>query len=297
MPERGSSSSKSAPATMRRLRYLGAAAALALMPVASSAALAAEPPRRVVSLNVCTDQLAMLVADDDQLVSVSFLARDPQTAVLADEAARYTVNHGLAEEIFLMQPDLVLAGAYTARASVEMLRRLGFRVETFEPESSFEDIVANIRRVGALLGREARAEALVAELEAGLAAFAAEPELPLTVAVYSANSYTSGAGSLSNSVIEAAGLKNLGVQMGIHGLARLPLERLVLERPDLVILGDSEYDKPALAQENFSHPAFRAVAADRLVRVPGRYWICGGPFTLEAARLLREAAQRAGAAR
>lgn len=272
------------------------AAALALLPPAS--ARAEEPPRRVVSMNVCTDQLAMLVAGEGQLLSVSFLAADPGTAALASEAGRYVINHGLAEEIFLMRPDLVLAGTYTARASVEMLRRLGFRVETFDPESSFADIAANIRRIGALLGREARAEELAAGLEAGLAALEAAPALPLTVAVYSANSYTSGAGSLSNAVIEAAGLKNLGTELGIYGLARLPLERLVLEHPDLVVLGDAGYDKPALAQENFSHPAFRAIAGDgRLVRIPDSRWICGGPFTLDAVRLLREAAQRAAAPR
>lgn len=268
-----------------------------MLPALPAAAPAAEePPRRVVSMNVCTDQLAMLVAGEGQLLSVSFLAADPQTAALAARAGRYAINHGLAEEIFLMRPDLVLAGTYTAGPAVAMLRRLGFRVESFDPETSFADILANIRRIGALLGREARAEALAAELEAGLAALQAEPGPPLTAAVYSANSYTSGAGSLSHAVIEAAGLRNLGAALGIHGLARLPLERLVLERPDLVILGDAGYDKPALAQENFSHPAFRAIAGEgRLVRIPDSAWICGGPFTLEAVRLLRQAARRAGA--
>ncbi len=295
MPERGSLSCRSAPAAAAG-RWLRAAVLLPLLLAMSPAALAAEPPRRVVSMNVCTDQLAMLVAEEGQLLSVSFLAADPHTAALAAEAGRYRINHGLAEEVFLMRPDLVLTGTYTAGPAVQMLRRLGFRVETFEPESSFADILANLRRVGALLGREARAEALARELQSGLAALDAAPDLPLTAVVYSANSYTSGAGSLSHAAIEAAGLKNLGAELGIVGLARLPLERLVLERPDLVVLGDTGYDRPALAQENFAHPAFRAVAEGRLVRIPDRYWICGGPFTLEAVRLLRAAAQRAGAA-
>ncbi|WP_148913779.1 ABC transporter substrate-binding protein [Neoaquamicrobium microcysteis] len=248
-------------------------------------------PKRVVSMNVCTDQLAMLVAGEGQLHSVSNLAADPGISVLADEAGRYVVNHGMGEEVFLMGPDLVLAGTFTAQPAVEMLRRLGFRVEQFPPESTFEGIRDSIRRMGQLLGRQERAEELVAELEAGLDDLLREPVANLSVAVYSANSYTSGEGSLSHAVIEAAGLTNITDKLGIAGVQRIPLEQLVLADPDIVVLGEQHYEKPALAQENFQHPAFRAIASgDRLVRIPDRYWICGAPFTLEAARMLRQAA-------
>ena len=248
-------------------------------------------PSRVVSMNVCTDQLAMLLAAEGQLHSVSHLAGDPGVSVLADEAGRYVVNHGLGEEIFLMQPDLVIAGTFTTRATIDMLRRLGFRVEEFAPEGTFEGVRANIRRMGELLGRQQRADELIGELDAGLAELASEPAPPLSVALYSANSYTSGDGSLSNAVIEAAGLQSIADRLGIVGVQRLPLEQLVLSNPDLVVLGERTYDRPALAHENFRHPAFTAIASqDRLVRIPDRYWICGAPFTLEAARLLRDAA-------
>jgi iron complex transport system substrate-binding protein len=80
-------------------------------------------------MNVCTDQLAMLIAGEGQLHSVSALASDPRTSAMAGEARAFPANHALAEEIFLMQPDLVLAGTFSARATVGLLRRLGFRVE------------------------------------------------------------------------------------------------------------------------------------------------------------------------
>lgn len=268
---------------------LAAAALIAVLPVAASA----EAPRRVVSMNVCTDQLAILLAGEGQLISVSFLAADPATSAMVEEAANYPLNHGLAEEIFLLKPDLVLAGAYGASASVAMLQRLGFRVETFDPESSFDDILANIRRVGRLLGQEERAEALASEMEAELAALNALPKLSERVAVYSANSYTSGAGSLSDAVIEAAGLVNMSAELGIIGVAPLPLETLVMQQPDIILRGDSAYATPALAQQNFGHPAYRtSVPPEREVSIPDASWICGGPFTLEAVRALRAAADR-----
>src|SRR5690606_17107712 len=155
---------------------------------------------RVVSMNVCTDQLAMLIAGPGQLHAVSMLARDPNSSVMAKEAQGFAVNHALAEEIFLMEPDLVLAGTFSSRATVGLLRRLGIHVEEFAPARSFDDIRDNIVRIGALLDRQERAGELVAELDAGLAALSAAPASGRSIALYDANSYTTGTGTLANEI-------------------------------------------------------------------------------------------------
>lgn len=255
---------------------------------------AQEAPHRVVSMNACTDQMAMLIAGEGQLHSVSYLASDPGTSVLAAEAGRYAVNHGLAEEVFLMQPDLVIAGTYSTRATVALLKRLGIRVEEFQPENSFDDIRANLSRMGVILGREQRANELVAELDRRLAALNADKRPDLSVATYYANSYTSGAGTLVDAIVKASGLTNIAAELGLSGTARLPLELLVLARPDLLVDGESRYSAPALAQENLVHPAYRALAAETAsVAVPARYTLCGAPFTAEAARLMQDTALKA----
>ena len=76
---------------------------------------------------------------------------------------------------------------------------------------------------------------------------------------------------------------------GLTGTVKLPLELLVLADPDLVVAGDGSYRAPALATEAYAHPAFRALAGEA-VASPGQYWICGAPFTVEAARRLQDAA-------
>src|SRR5690606_34102306 len=127
-----------------------------------------QSPARVVSMNVCTDQMAMLLAAPGQLVSISHIAADPGSSALAAEAGRYRLNHGLAEEIFLMRPDLVLAGTFSTTATASMLQRLGVRVERFSPDTSFDAVRQNIRRMGTLLDQDARAEEMVAALDEGL---------------------------------------------------------------------------------------------------------------------------------
>lgn len=244
-------------------------------------------------MNVCTDQLAMLIAADGQLLSVSYLANDPGSSVLAAEAGRHAVNHGLAEEVFLMKPDLVLAGTFSTRATVTLLRRLGVAVEEFAPEASFDDVRANIRRIGVLLGREARAAELVADLDRRLASVAqAGRREDVRVASWFANSYTAGAGTLVDAVITAAGFTNMASRFGYEGTARLPLELLILVRPEMLLDGGSNPDMRALAHANFGHPAYRELAeVTPAVTVPSAYTICGAPFTAEAVRLLRDAVQ------
>lgn len=273
-------------------RGLIAAVALPLAVAASAQERVEAPPARVVSMNVCTDQLAMLLAAPGQLVSISHIAADPGSSALAAEAADYRLNHGLAEEIFLMKPDLVLTGTFSTTATASMLQRLGVRVERFAPDTSFEDVRHKIERMGALLGQQARAEEMVTTLEAGLAALAASKLPDLTVATYASNSYTTGRNSLSEAVIEAVGLTNLGSTLGIQGAGRLPLEVLVLSRPDIVTNDTPIYGAPALAQENFVHPAYRALLERAVTAsVPSANWICGGPYNLAAAAILHEAAR------
>lgn len=254
----------------------------------------AEPaPRRVVSMNVCTDQLAMLIAGEGQLHSVSVLASDPNSSAMAREAGAFAVNHALAEEIFLMEPDLVLAGTFSSRATVGLLRGLGVRVEEFAPARSFDDIRENVTRVGALLDRRERAGELVAELDRGLAALKAQPPSGRSIALYDANSYTTGTGTLANEIFHAAGLVNVAERLGIAGSTRVPLEMLITAQPDLIATSFRSYGAPALAQENFMHPAFRALEAQKQgVGVPVPNMICGAPFTLEAAFVLQGAATR-----
>lgn len=242
-------------------------------------------------MNVCTDQMAMLVAAPGQLHSVSYLAVDPETSAMAEQAGQYEVNHGLAEEVFLMQPDLVLAGTYTTRATVGLLRRLGIRVEEFAPESSMEDIRANLLRMGEVLGREEKAQELVADMDRRLAEVAAGGVSGKTVATYYANSYTSGSDTLVDAIIGVSGLVNIASRLGYAGTARLPLEVLVMNRPDILVDGGRAESTPALAQQNYVHPAYRALAgASVRAEVPAAYTVCGLPFTIEAVRMLRDAA-------
>ena len=256
---------------------VGLAAALVLM---LAGAAAASGPARVVSLNLCTDQLAMLIAAPGQLQSVSWLAADPAVSLMPDQARATGLNHGSAEEVFLQAPDLVLAGTWSTGPTTQMLRRLNLRVETLPPTQSIADLRAAITRMGALLGQPERAARVLADFDAALAAV--PRGAPRRATTYGANGYTTGPDTLSGDIMRRAGLVLLAEANG----GPLALEQLVMAAPDLIVTG-SRYPTPSRAESVLDHPAFAAIPAAR-VSVPDRDWICGLPAIVHTAERLAQ---------
>ena len=250
---------------------------------------AAEPPRRVVTMNLCADQLALMIGAPGQVVSVSAWAQRPSASNTAEAAAALPANAGLAEQVFVMAPDLVLAGTFTNRAAVDMLTRLGVPVVTLPDAGDVAGIAALMRRVGALLGRRATAEALIADMTAALdAARADAAALPRDRAAWRyANDYTSGAGTLGDAVMDLARLDNVAAALGLSGAARLDMETLVMERPFLLRGLSISGAEDGRAFEGAAHPALRALPGGAWI--PERWLVCGTPAVARAAQAVVEA--------
>jgi iron complex transport system substrate-binding protein len=238
-------------------------------------------------MNLCTDQLAILLAKPGQLVSVSRIAADPLSSPVADDARGYQLNRGDAEQIYLMQPDLVLAGEFSDPVAIGLMRRLGIKVHQLPNSDRLSEIPAQIREVGALLGQMATAEVLAADVEARLAAFeGADRDRPVAAFFY-ANGYTLGAGSLSHDIITTAGFENLATQLGQGGGGRLSLESLIVSRPDVLIVSPP-YAGASRAEDVPAHPALADYAAQARVVRSGPEWVCGSPDTIDAVEAMAE---------
>lgn len=241
-------------------------------------------PFRVVSMNLCTDQFALMLAAPGQLVSVSYVSADPVTSPLADLAAAYPLNHGSAEEIYLLRPDLVLADPWTDPAALAMLRRLGIGVEQVEGVRRLSDIPDRLRRFGDLLGRQAEAEALIRQFEGDLAALSAPPDGPRAV-LYFPNGYSLGEGSLAHELLTRAGFRNIATEIAPSATGQIALELLVLAAPDLIIR-DRPYPGASRAEELMHHPALAALIAAGAGHESGPDWACGTPRVIAALRAL-----------
>lgn len=277
---------------MPRARAVLAAALAALVCLQAGAVRAANGarPARVVSLNLCTDQLVLQLLDRDRIASISFLGADPRYSAVAAKAGDIPLNHGRAEEVLRLDPDLVLAGTYTSRATVALLRRLDYRVVEMAPPRDIGAVREQIRRIARVLGVPERGEALIAAFNRKLRAAApAERAARPTAIVYEPNGIAIGAGELADAAVEAAGLRNLAAEMGLSGPSHLSLEHLVTARPDVLVLQGHGEDAPSQATRLLDHPALRHLRQSTATAVvPEALWTCGGPQLAEAiARLAR----------
>jgi iron complex transport system substrate-binding protein len=257
----------------------------AVLIAALGVARADEPARRVISLNLCTDQLLVALAPPERILGVSPYGRREGLPMLS----------GTAEEAIMLRPDLVVAGLRDRRITQEMIRRQGLRIETFDIVGSLAEARAQLLRMGKLLGAEDRAGAMVALLDAArerlrqAAAGAPGQAGPLSILPYSRRGWVEGSDGLVGEILREAGLTSAAGEAGLRGGGFIGLEALVRLRPDALLLTDGG----TLAEGGISaedqgsalllHPALaRLYPEARRLRLPGTRAICGGPGLIAA---------------
>lgn len=264
---------------------------------ASTAAIASEPPsvaatgpQRIVSLNLCTDQLVLMLVERSRIASVSYWAQRPESSYMVERARGLHTNHGLAEEVIPLQPDLVIAGRYTDATSLAILRRLGYPVAVVEVPRNLTEVAGHIREVAMLVHAVEAGEALIGDMQRRIAELRsrAEGQPERLAAIYAPNGVSAGIGTLLDELLGYARLRNLAAEAGIHGYGQLSLERLLVARPDVLVLdATAASGSRSLAHRYLQHPALlRGLADTAKVELPPPLSVCVGPMVVDALELL-----------
>jgi iron complex transport system substrate-binding protein len=237
-------------------------------------------PERIVSINLCTDQLLLALADPAQIADLSVYAADPGLSYLAAEARRFRHDAAAAETVIGLSPDLVLAGRFGKRETRDTLTALGYRVVALEPARSIADSIGDIRMVAALLGHPERGEELIARIgEARQRAEAvAGTARHRSAAVYLRRGYVGGARTLTGELLAIVGLDNAGTGLAGATGGLVSLERLVAAPPDYLVTSAAETAAEDQGSALLSHPALAALfPPERRIVLPDRLTVCGGP--------------------
>jgi iron complex transport system substrate-binding protein len=250
---------------------------------ACGAARAADPPRRVASFNICADQLVVALADPAQIVGLSPYASDPAISTVVDKARAFPRLALQAEAMVPLAPDLVLVGTWDRPMTQRMLRSLGFRVVGVDVVSDLAAARAQIREVAALLGHPAHGEALLAEIDAAQRRLKVAPRPKSSSALLIGNNgYTAGPDSLAAALMAEAGLAPPSGAPGGYG-GYVPLEKLVMLRPDYLVMSSLIETPDAQGAVYLTHPALHALYPPaRRIMLPGRYTLCAGPSLVAA---------------
>lgn len=261
----------------------------AVLRLALAAALAgttavAQAAPRIASINVCTDQLLMALADPAQIAGLSPYARDPASSWMAERAKAFRRLSGEAEDVLALRVDAVAAAPFTRRATRAMLARQGVRVVEFPVAQSPEGVRDNLRLMGELTGHPDRAAAEIARFNAALARVRTAAAGPrLRVLAVSRRGWITGRHSLLGALLDAAGLANAADDLGIAAGGLQPLEAIVRLKPDLIVVSDDRDLATDQGQAFVLHPALRQLyPPDRRIVIPDRLTVCDGPMLTEA---------------
>jgi iron complex transport system substrate-binding protein len=258
----------------------------------------------VLSINLCSDQMVMLLAEPSQIKALSTLSKDSAGSYFHRLAREFPQADVQAEDILPLAPDLVLTGPYTPRHTSTLLAELGLRVESLKIANSLEDMFANMLLVGRILDQEVKAAAVVKSLRERLAILKTRVNLLDSrmhnngqnrpkAAVYDANGYTVGQLSLRGEAMRIAGWHNVAEDKGIKSYGVIHLEELIQLAPDALIESPYSPDTYSRGQMVAKHPALLQAGLNPIVvSLPSNQTICAGPWSVDVVAQLLDAREQ-----
>jgi iron complex transport system substrate-binding protein len=279
----------------RRLRSALGAALIFVGCLDLQAAETANLPR-IASINLCTDQLLMTLADPPQILGLSPYSRDPARSWAAAQADSFPRLSGTAEDVLILQPDVVVAGRFTKLATRELLKDKGLRVVEFDAARSLDDAKKQIRLMGEVTRHPDRATVEIERLEVAIAhvrQLAARK--PYRVLAVSRRGWIAGGDSLTSSLLANAGLSNAARDLGLKSGGFASLETIVNLKPDLILVSDDSGFADDEGSAFLLHPALeRFYPTSKRIVIPERLTVCGGPMLSEAMDRLASELERVG---
>jgi iron complex transport system substrate-binding protein len=240
---------------------------------------------RVVSMNVCSDQLLLSLADPEQILGLSRFSRD---AWVGGDAGRYPRLSGGAEDVLVLKPDIVLANLYDKRSTRELLKAKGLHLAELPVPRTIDEVRDQIRQLGDIVGHADRAAQQVARLDAALArARQAVAGRHYRVLPLSRRGWVAGSDGFVGALLSETGLFDAAGELGFTFGGFASLEAIVNLKPDLLLVsqaGDVARDD---GQAFLLHPALeRFYPPEKRIVIPERLTECGGVTLADALDVL-----------
>jgi iron complex transport system substrate-binding protein len=196
--------------------------------------------RDVVSLSSPLTETVYLLGQQDRLAIVSDSSVFPEQAVADRKAGKIkVVSFGRPDlaAVEAAHPSLILTSTSFQRPMAEALKKKGFKVLHFEPES-MEDIFKQTEEIGKALGQAAKAAEItkiqrnemaeIARKSAGL------PKVRVYMEINHNGPWTSGGRSVENEIFRLAGGENVFAD-GLPGAFQTKNAEVVNRNPDIIL--------------------------------------------------------------
>ncbi len=233
-------------------------------------------PQRIISLTLGTDEILLSLVGPERLIGVTYLAQDETTSNIASDPDLAKVANSLEadpEQVIALEPDLVIVASFTNPAVLDQLVSAGLTVYVVGNFISIDAMEENILQIGALVGEDAAAQAMVASMDESLAVVADEVSQaggdPPRVLYFTSGGWVAGSATTVDDMIVRAGGVNAAAEAGLVDWNQVGEEAVLTMNPDAVIL--SPYVTDDEFKTNPVYATLNAVVSDRVVTISDAY--------------------------
>ena len=267
----------------------------ACAPAAAPPASPPHDPQRIVSLNPCTDAILTQLVEPGRIAAISAYSQDPQASSMdVGEARRFDSVGGTAEEVIALKPDLVVTGAHLSPATRNALDRQGIAVQVFGVPATIAESRQQIADMAQALDAPERGRALLARIDAALAAAQSDAKTPALV--WLGDGLVPGQGTLVGDVMNHSGFRNASADYGLASWDVLPSEYVVAHPPRVVFMDRRGSSAASGSREDGARR--RRIdalqASGQRVQIedfPQNLLYCGGPTLIPLAKRFAQARQ------
>lgn len=253
----------------------------------------AAPATRVVALSAADCEILYALGAGDTLVGRGEYCDWPE-AVLAVPAVQSGMETNL-EQILALQPQVLLMDTMAQRKEqVDQLEDAGISVLV----NSAQDVQGTyqaIGTIGALLGKQAQADALVADMQARFAQLAqsaagAGKTVYFEVSPLQYGLWAAGHGTFMDDIAAMLGLTNIFAD--VEGWAEVSQEQVLERNPDVIVTISMYYGEgPTPAEEIAARPGWQqlsAVQSGLILNLTQNELTRPGPRLCDGAQLLND---------
>ena len=230
-------------------------------------------PKRIASLNLCTDELLLSLADPDQIISLTWLAREESLSAFFEPARPYHQNNGRASDVIPLNPDLVFLSEYFPANALGILETVGIKSVVVPEPRTTKQLLENIRVMSSAIDQVKKGEKLISLFSSRLKSIAEDTSRQKTSALL----LSPGIASFGSSAVKIEILKMLNIRVLNQekpSLANryLSIEELTRSSPDFVIIDKYSSDYPSVSEEILKHPLIESSL--KTIEVEAKDWLC-----------------------
>ena len=238
---------------------------------------------KVVSFNLCADQLALEFGNIDQVLGLSSMARNPALSYHWKLATAVPAIRASAEAALQLAPEIVFIGQYDARYTKAVLVKAGMKTYSIPAWKTLAETRAGVIDAAAQIGQKVRGEELVSDIDRSLRrleGLRVHIDEPRSFLIFQRRGYAQKGGVVAE-VLSHAGLRDASDEFGLPSAGGfVPLEKLVETRPDYLVVSEAIAIAEDQGQALLLHPAItRLYPPKKMLIIPDALSICAGSST------------------